>query len=641
MSGFTVTVTTLAGRPGAPPPEPPPPCPAGMECALTMTPTAWAFTDGTGTAATFSRPANIAIDTAGNVIVADSGNNRIRKITPTGVVSTLAGNNNVVSADGTGIAASFLSPSGLAIDSAGNILFSSLDDKIRVITSAGLVTTLAGGPQGPQGVTGRYFLDGTGSNARFLKPTAIALNASGIAYVADSYNSLIRKIIIPTGFTVNSGIVSTFAGDTAAATAAAVPIFFSTFGSAQSGGTITGTDGTVTSASFKYPLGLCIDSNGNMYVSDNQSIRKITTNGAVSTIAGSGVTYIPLRGSFAEGTGSSASFSNPSGLAVDANNNIYVADTDNNRIRKITPGGTVTTIAGNGTYAYVDGPGSSASFGKPTGIAVNAAGTILYVSEAGNNCIRKITITPNPVVGSPMSSGSPAPGSPAPGSPAPGSPAPGSSGSSGSSAPVINRGLMESIIYAQSKYNLERIRDDATTFIKDFTGNTDPKAIELVTAYTILKGEVEAYRATMDSQKQIDIDLKIGDFSRRNLDLYARKRTLVNTNLSVLGAGAAAIHFWLIDVLLYWIAPLFSLVICFNTLYISPTIEAQSGPFKLGNYLIFGFWSIIWYPITLVFGFIYPPSRPGSSYIVKFLYRILCAFFMGLFIWSVIERNTM
>jgi hypothetical protein len=248
-----------------------------------------------------------------------------------------------------------------------------------------------------------------------------------------------------------------------------------------------------------------------------------------------------------------------------------------------------------------------------------------------------------------MSSGSP--GSPAPGSPgSPGSPAPVPPGvppvppppsGSGSSAPGINRGLMESIIYAQSKYNLERIRDDATTFIKDFTGNTDPKAIELVTAYTILKGEVEAYRATMDAQKQIDIDLKIGDFSRRNLELYASKRTLINTNMSVLGAGAAAIHFWLIDVLLYWGAPLFSLAISFSTLYISPTMGAQSGLFKLGNYIIFGFWSIIWYPITLLFGFVYPPSRPGSNFIKKFLYRILCAFFMGLFIWSVIERNTM
>lgn len=636
MSGYTVTVTTLAGRLGAPPPTSPPPCPAGQMCAPSMTPTAWPFTDGTGADATFSRPANIAIDTAGNVIVADSGNNRIRKITPAGVVTTLAGNNNVVSADGTGTAASFLSPSGLAIDSAGNILFSSMDQKIRVITPAGLVTTLAGGAEGPQGTTGRYSADGTGSNARFYMPTAIVVNASGTAYLADPYNSLVRRITFPTGYTANSGVVSTFAGDLAAATAATItPVFFSTFGSAQSGGTITGTDGTGTSASFKYPFGLCIDSNGNIYVSDNQSIRKMTPNGVVSTVAGSGLTYIPLRGSFAEGTGLSASFSNPSGLAVDANNNIYVADTDNNRIRKITPGGTVTTIAGNGAYGYVDGPGSSASFGKPTGIAVNSAGTILYVSEAGNNCIRKITITPTTIVGSAMSSGSPAPGSPAPVPPAPGS------SGSGSSATGINRGLMESIIYAQSEYNLERIRDDATSFIKDFTGNTDPTAIELVTGYTALKGDIEAYKTTMDSQKQIDIDLKIGDFSRRNDDLYTRKRKLVNANLSVLGAGAAAIHFWLIDVLLYWGAPLFSLAICFSTLRLSPTIGAQSGAFKLGNYLIFGFWSMIWYPITLILGFFYPPSQPGGSFIIKFLYRILSAFFLSLFIWAAVERNMM
>ncbi|HXI13097.1 MAG TPA: hypothetical protein VNM92_10700 [Thermoanaerobaculia bacterium] len=314
--------------------------------------------DGTGSAARFRSPVGVATDSSGNVYVADTSNHTIRKITPAGAVTTLAGlAGSFASADGTGSAARFAAPSGVATDSSGNVYVADLfNSTIRKITPAGAVTTLAGLAESG-GST-----DGTGSAARFGEPAGLATDSSGNVYVADSSNHTIRKI-------TTAGAVTTLAG---------LADFFNS-GSA---------DGTGSAARFNRPYGVATDSSGNVYVADssNHTIRKITPVGAVTTLAG-------LAGfsATADGTGSAARFRSPSGVATDSSGNVYVADTINHTIRKITPTGAVTTLAGlGGTRGSADGIGSAARFDNPNGVATDSSGNV-YVADRSNHTIRKIT----------------------------------------------------------------------------------------------------------------------------------------------------------------------------------------------------------------------------------------------------------
>ena len=310
--------------------------------------------DGTGSAARFTQPLGTAADNAGNVYIADYYNNMIRKITPAGVVTTLAGSADTgVDADGTGNAASFYQPSGVAVDSSGNVYVAdTYNYTIRKITPAGVVTTLAGlaGNGGSE--------DGTGNAASFYQPSGVAVDSSGNVYVADTYNYTIRKI-------TPAGVVTTLAG------------LSGTSGSAN---------GTGSSARFNNPTYLTVDSSGNVYVADtnNHTIRKITSAGAVTTLAG-----LPgTRGSI-DGTGNGARFSNPKGISVDGAGNLYVCDSGNRTIRKVTSSGVVTTLAGlAGNIALVNGTGSSARFIDPVGMAVDGAGN-LYVTESTSHIVRK------------------------------------------------------------------------------------------------------------------------------------------------------------------------------------------------------------------------------------------------------------
>jgi len=305
--------------------------------------------DGTGIAAEFSFPQGVGVDTSGNVYVADTTNRKMRKITPAGVVGTLAGGAaNYPGVDGTGALASFAAPYGAAVDIAGNIFVADVT-KIRKITPEGVVTTLAGSDA--IGST-----NGTGVEASFNSPCGIAIDVSGNVYVADTDNNMIRKI-------TPAGAVTTLAGS----------------------GNQGSAEGTGTEASFYRPKDVTVDSLGNLYVADygNNKIRKITQSGVVTTFAGSG-----NQGS-AEGTGTEASFYQPKGVTVDSLGNLYVADYGNNKIRKITPSGVVTTFAGSGIDGSNNGAVNIATFYGPSGVAVDASGNV-YVADYGNHKIRKI-----------------------------------------------------------------------------------------------------------------------------------------------------------------------------------------------------------------------------------------------------------
>ena len=333
-TAISTTVTTLAGT-------------AGL----------MGSTDATGSAARFAQPEGTAVDSAGNIYVADFINDTIRKITPAGVVTTLAGSaGQAGSTDGLVGVARFNHPFGVAVDSAGNVYVGdSGNDTIRKITPGGVVTTLAGSA----GVAGS--LDGTGSAARFNAPLGIAVDSAGNVYVADSNNDTIRKV-------TPGGVVSTLAG---------------------LAGVAGSLDGTGGAAQFKVPDGVAVDSAGNVYVADtgNNTIRKITPGGVVSTLAG-----LAGQTGSTDGTGSAARFNGPTGLTVDGAGNVYVSDRFNDTIRKITPAGVVTTLVGSaGQAGEVDGLGSAIRFNQPSGVALDIAGNVYVADELGPT-IRKLSI---------------------------------------------------------------------------------------------------------------------------------------------------------------------------------------------------------------------------------------------------------
>ena len=371
-------------------------------------------TDGSGTNATFNRPHGPVFDRAGNLYVADYAGATIRKITPAGAVTTLAGTaGSTGNVDGTGAAARFAGPSSLAIDSADNLYVAdSLNHVIRKITPAGVVTTLAG-TAGSLGAT-----DGTGAAARFNNPRGIVCAADGTLYVADTGNNSIRKIAADGAVTTLAGMTNTVGGADGTASAARFNFPNSitldqsgnlivadenncTIRRVTTGGVVTtiaglaGAQGRVNgsgaNARFNQPTGVAVDGSGNIYVVDyvNQLIRRIAANGNVTTVAGTGGS----TGSY-DGTGHSMSpvfLRNPTSAAVDGAGNLYVADTLNHSIRKITPSGVTTLLAGDGSTAgSTNGTGAAARFNAPVGIALDAAGNA-YVADAANHLIRKIS----------------------------------------------------------------------------------------------------------------------------------------------------------------------------------------------------------------------------------------------------------
>lgn len=365
--------------------------------------------DGTGTSARFTYPLGVDVDANGDLYVADTSNHAIRKVTPQGVVTTLAGMiRSSGGSDGFGIQASFRNPYDVAVDpTTGNVYVSdSGNNKIRKVTPDGYVTTVAGSSIGAGDA------DGTGTDASFDSPWSIDVDAAGNVYVADHDNNTIRRI-------TPAAVVTTFAGSGSTGStngSASVARFNAPSGIAvmPDGSTLVVSDafnhalrliandqvttyvgsvpanGTTnaigTAARFHFPSGIAIDSQGNTFVSElDCTIRKITPAGVVTTFAGAAGQCGAI-----DANGANARFNYPHGLAIDANDNLYVADTYNHVIRKITPAGVVTTLAGSaGLYGTTNGTGAQARFYFPWSLTVNPQGNV-FVADTYNHMIRRV-----------------------------------------------------------------------------------------------------------------------------------------------------------------------------------------------------------------------------------------------------------
>ncbi len=301
----------------------------------------------------FNWPSGIIFAANGYLYVTDTFDQTIMQVTSDGTVYQLSGSYHGPGSNDGG-SARYTEPTGIYLDKATGAFYisDSENEKIRKIRADGVVTTYAG--------TGYFGADnGPTHSATFFSPQGLIMDASGNLYICDQRNGLIRKI------SSDGTTVSTFAGN----------------------GTLGLMDGAGSAAEFHDPWGIAIDKAGNLYVADalNNAIRKITPGGVVSTLAGNGTTGTT------DGTGAAAKFNHPAGIAINSDGDLYVTDEFNNSIRKITAAGVVTTVAGKGAAGLKDGVGLDAEFNNPIGITIDSDGN-LYVVDSMNNAIRKITI---------------------------------------------------------------------------------------------------------------------------------------------------------------------------------------------------------------------------------------------------------
>ncbi len=320
------------------------------------TATSGAATLTVAAALTFTSPMGLAYDGSGNLFVSDMDDHTIWKVDATNHKALVAGSSGLPGTlDGQGGSARFNHPGGLAFDPAGNLLVADTGNHtIRRIAADGTVTTLAGAA----GIPGST--DGGASQARFNAPFGLAVDATGVLYIADSQNHTIRMM-------ATNGTVSTYAGTP---------------------GTAGLADGTGSSALFDQPNGIALAPNGTLYVADygNSCVRKVAPGGIVTRLAG----QINNAG-FADGSGLSAQFRTPVGIALDAAGILWVADTHNHAIRRLAADGTVSTPAGSGgVFGNADGSGSAALFNLPCGIATAPSGS-LVVTDVNNHQLRTVT----------------------------------------------------------------------------------------------------------------------------------------------------------------------------------------------------------------------------------------------------------
>jgi sugar lactone lactonase YvrE len=315
---------------------------------------------GQATSATISSPCSIVFDTAGNLFIADFGNNRIRKINPSGIISTVAGNGNYsYNGDGIQATSAALNAKSVALDKAGNLYIGDFgNNRIRKVNSSGVISTIAG-----TGVAGFGGDGGPALSAQISGPVGLAFDTAGNLFFSDVFNNRIRKID-------NAGGITTIAGN-------------GTQGFAGDGG-------LATAAEIYESGGITFDTIGNLYFPDyhNYRIRKINLSGIISTVAGNGTSGLSGDGGLA-----TAAELRPSDLTFDKAGNLYVADYGNNRIRKIDNSGIITTIAGGGSiYPGDGGPATSANLSGTSGVAIDKTGSTLYLSDYYYNLIQRVTL---------------------------------------------------------------------------------------------------------------------------------------------------------------------------------------------------------------------------------------------------------
>jgi sugar lactone lactonase YvrE len=377
-----------------------------------------------------SGPTGVAVDASGAFYFAAGsvgsgsgltrGDFKIWKVTPAGLFSTVAGNgNNSFSGDGGPAAkAQIDTPAGMAMDSAGNLYFADpAANRVRKISTDGTITTVAG-----TGVAGFGGENGPATAAFLNGPMGVAVSPDGHLFIADTGNNRIREVL-------SDGTIGTFAGNgnaglygdggspiDAAIHAPRAIVFDSSFNLfiadtldhrvrkiSNSTNTIdtvvgkgqgfAGDGGPATNALLNLPTSLALDSAGNLYIADqaNGRIRKVSTNGTISTVAGTETVFTGDSG-----PAINALVSSPRAVAVDGAGNVYISEPGENRIRKVTPDGTIVTIAGNGNCCYSNDGGSatSAPLNLPWGLAVDPAGNV-FVADSGNSAIRVLRPTPS------------------------------------------------------------------------------------------------------------------------------------------------------------------------------------------------------------------------------------------------------
>jgi len=301
-------------------------------------------------------PLGVAVDAFGNLYIADAGNSRIRKVT-NGIITTVAGNgtSGFSGDNGPAVTAQLGLPVAVAIDSFANLYIAdAINNRIRRVAN-GVITTVAG--NGGVGFSGDT---GPATSAQLRNPLGVAVDSSGNLYISDADNQRIRR--------VTNGVINTVAGTGTAG--------------------FSGDNGGATSAQLHSPVGIGVDSFGNLYIADalNNRIRKVS-NGVITTVAGTGTQGF----SGDTGPATNAQLNVPTGVAADSAGNIYIADANNNRVRKVASG-VITTAAGNGFYHFGgdNGPASLALFNVPFAVAVDSAGN-LYIADRENNRIRRIS----------------------------------------------------------------------------------------------------------------------------------------------------------------------------------------------------------------------------------------------------------
>ncbi len=319
------------------------------------------FGDGNAAnTANLNTPIAVALDSSGNIYIADSANNRIRKVTrSTGKISTIAGNGAIQYAGDGGAAtsASLNTPYGVAVDAAGNVYIADfLNHAVRKVNSSGNISTVAG-----TGIFGFSGDGGPGASAQLNRPFGLAVDSAGNLFIADSNNYCVRKLD-------TSGNISTVAGV-----------------ATNSG--FSGDGGPATQAKMGSPYGIAVDSAGNLYIADsgNNRIRKVS-NGIMTTVAGTSAAGFSGDG----GAAVSAKLSRPFGVSVDASGNLFISDYGNYRVRLVSGTGVITTLAGFAPgYGGDGGPAINATLSFPTGTVSDVSGNV-FIADSGNSAIRQM-----------------------------------------------------------------------------------------------------------------------------------------------------------------------------------------------------------------------------------------------------------